>query len=232
MTIGPTPSQLTLPLGHDPQYGRDDFVVWPSNEAALRLIDRWPDWPAPVVVLSGPAGSGKTHLAHIWAERAGAEVLAASRLDAVLARPGRVVALDDIDPQAVPEQPLFHLINSATEAGAHLLVTSRSPAALWKVGLPDLRSRLRLAAPAALASPDDDLLRQVLVKLFADRQLFVERPVIEYLLVRMERSLAAALVLVDRLDREALAAGNPITRAMAARFLAETEDVEDFSDTH
>ncbi|HWT30144.1 MAG TPA: hypothetical protein VN240_03870 [Propylenella sp.] len=225
-----SPSQLTLPLPHNPQYGRDAFVIGPSNQAAVRLIERWPEWPAPVVVLSGPRGAGKTHLAHIWAARAGADVLPASRLGAAGVRPGGALVLEDVDTEAVPEQPLFHLINSAKEAGATLLITSRLPAAEWRVELPDLRSRLRMATPAALSRPDDDLLRKVLVKLFADRQLIVERTVIDYLLLRMERSLGAALLLVERLDREALAAASPITRHMAARVLTFSRAAEEFSE--
>ena len=224
------PSQLTLSLPHQPQYGRDDFVVGPSNEAALRLIERWPDWPASVVVLSGPPGCGKTHLAHIWAARAGAEVLSAGRLGAAGVGPGGALAVEDVDAGAIREQLLFHLINSGKEAGAYLLVTSRRPAADWRVGLLDLRSRLRMAMPAAVARPDDDLLRKVLVKLFADRQLIVDRTVIDYLLVRMERSLAAALLPVEKLDRESLAAASPITRPMVGRVLTESRAVEEFSE--
>ncbi len=221
------PSQLPLALAHPPQYGRDSFLPGRSNRAALALVERWPDWPAPIALLSGPAGSGKTHLAHIWAERSGARLMAATDL----AFPGRVqlargewIAMEDVAPDDVPEAELFHLINSARESGAGLLITSRAAAPSWRIALSDLRSRLRLAAPAALEAPDEDLLRQVLVKLFADRQLVVERPVIDYLLVRMERSLSAAGQLVEALDREALAQAGPITRPMAARILSAAAD--------
>ncbi len=225
------PLQLTLPLGHELHYGREDFVVGPSNEAALSLVESWPDWPVPVVVLSGPPGSGKTHLVHIWARRAGAGILAASRLHAeTVAPPGGALAVEDVEMDDVPERTLFHLINSAVEMGASLLVTSRAPAADWRVSLPDLLSRLRMAAPLTLRSPDEDLLRKVLVKLFADRQLFVDRAVIDYLLLRMERSLYTALVLVDRLDREALAAGSRITRPLAAKILFDSTGTQEFSD--
>lgn len=227
----PAPLQLTLPLGHEPQYGREDFVAGSSNEAALRLVENWPDWPAPVVVLSGPPGSGKTHLVHIWARRAAAGILAARRLHTeTLVPPGGALAVEDVDTDKVPELTLFHLINSAREVGASLLITSRTPAADWRVSLPDLFSRLRMAAPLALQSPDEHLLRKVLVKLFADRQLFVDKVVIEYLLLRMERSFAAALLLVDSLDREALAAGSRITRPLAAKILFDSVGTLEFSD--
>ena len=221
MTLG-APKQLPLALMHDPQYGREEFVVGPSNATALRLIESWPDWTAPVVVLSGPRGSGKTHLAHIWCDRAGGDMATASDLDGLAStlRPRRALAVEDLDGGAVAEQPLFHLINRVIEAGSSLLLTSRSAAEDWAVSLPDLRSRLRLATPAALGAPDDELLRQALVKLFADRQLIVDKPVIDYLLLRMERSLSAAVALVEALDRAALAEARRITRPMAAQILS------------
>ena len=209
-------------------------MIGPSNSAALRLIESWPDWPAPVVLLTGPSGSGKTHVAHIWATRANAEIVpaAALALESGFPRlaPGGAVAVEDVLPDAVPEAALFHLINSVRELGGSLLLTSRSEPDDWRASLPDLRSRLRLAAPAALGAPDDELLRQVLVKLFADRQLVVDKPVIDYLISRMERSLSAAVSLVETLDQAALAAGRRITRSMAAVILAETVTSEEFAD--
>ncbi len=137
---------------------------------------------------------------------------------------GSAMVVEDVDPENVPETVLFHLINHAKENRASLLATSRAPPTEWRVRLPDLRSRLRLAVAATLDAPEDDLLRKVLVKLFADRQIVVERSVLDYLLVRMERSLAAAAVLVDALDREALARGVRITRPLAARILSALQD--------
>ncbi len=220
-----TPAQLPLALSHPPEYGRDSFLSGPSNAAALGLIERWPDWTSPIAVLTGPPGSGKTHLAHIWAERAGAGMMQADSIDPAAAPPlppGGALVVEDVGMDAVPERPLFHLMNSAKELGAGLLVTSRSPVADWRIGLPDLASRLRMAVPLTLAEPDDELLRKVLVKLFADRQLIVDRPVIDYLLLRMERSLGAAAGIVKALDHAALAAGRRITRPMAAAVLGGT----------
>lgn len=219
----PGAPQLPLALAHAPSYGRDDFMPGPSNEVALSLIESWPAWPSSVLLLAGPSGSGKTHLVHIWASTADAKIVEADAL-ADLAHPtvvaGGAIAIEDVAPDAVPEAALFHLINSAREAGGSLLVTSQMPADRWQVTLPDLRSRLRLAAPAALGAPDDELLRKVLVKLFADRQLVVDKPLIDYLISRMERSLSVAVTLVETLDREALAAGRRITRPMASAVLS------------
>jgi len=222
------PTQLPLALPHAPSLGREDFMPGASNLAALRLVEAWPDWPSPVVLLSGPEGSGKTHLAHIWAARAGAPIVEAAALwaeDFMPFAPGRALVLEDVDAEAVPEAALFHLFNSVREQGGSLFVTSQLPAEDWHVELKDLRSRLRLATPMALGAPEDALLRQVLVKLFADRQLLVDKPVIDFLVARMERSLSAAGRLVDALDRAALAAGRRVTRPMAAGILAEAPEV-------
>ncbi len=233
MTAMPVPTQIPLTLPHSPQYGRDDFLFGSSNAAALRLLESWPDGSAPLAVLSGPPGSGKTHLVHIWAARTGAGILAAADLAADLGsgiRPGEVLAVESFRPGGIFEAALFHLINSVKEQGGALLLTSRSPAEDWLVQLPDLRSRLRMATPVTIGAPDDELLRQTLVKLFADRQLVVEKAVIDYLLLRMERSLASAVALVEALDRAALAAGRAITRPMAGRILSQTGAPEAFSD--
>jgi chromosomal replication initiation ATPase DnaA len=216
-------AQLPLRLSHPPQLGRDSFVVAESNRAALTALEHWPLWADPVMVLSGPPGSGKTHLAHIWAERAGADVVRAEELGG---QPARILsgrgglAVDGVPATGISETPLFHLINAAKESRASLLLTARAPAGEWAVALADLRSRLRLATCITLARPDDQLLRQVMVKLFADRQLVIEKPVLDYLLTRTQRSLAAVARLVDALDQQALAAGRRITRPLASQVLA------------
>jgi chromosomal replication initiation ATPase DnaA len=207
--------QIPIPLDHRPQLGRDDFIVSPSNRAALELIERWPGWPTALVVLVGPPGSGKSHLVHIWREQSGA---VEHGMGAALPDPlPAAIFIDNLDMQTIDEPGLFHLINGMAETGGHLLVTARTPVTDWGVGLPDLLSRLRLATPGHLDTPDDSLLRQVLVKLFADRQLLVDRAVIDYLLKRMERSLEAARLLVEEIDREALVENRRISRALAAQ---------------
>jgi chromosomal replication initiation ATPase DnaA len=197
---------------------RADFLVGDANREALVLIDRWPDWPSPMVYLNGPPGSGKSHLVAVWREAAGASMTTAATLNErdlpALVAAGSV-AVEDLQ-EPFDAAALFHLINLARERGTPLLLTSRLPPGELPVALPDLASRLRAANLVTLGPPDEGLLRRVLVKLFADRQLTVDPTVIEYIVVRIERSLGAASAVVEALDRAALAEGRAITRPLAA----------------
>ncbi len=236
----PAARQLPLDLPHHAAMSRADFLVGSGNEKAVALIDRWPLWPERGVLLAGPVGSGKSHLVEIWHTVSGGAVVrardldsaGADRLAAHLDQGGGTpnhgfagaVAVEDLHAGPIDEAALFHLLNLAGERRAAVLMTSR----LWPAALPirlaDLASRLRLAQPVELQEPDDDLLRRVLAKLFADRQLLVDPAVIDFIVVRMERSLEAANGLVDRLDREALAQGRAVSRRLAALAVAELFD--------
>lgn len=205
-------TQLSLDITPRPLLGREDFLQSPSNAEALAWIGRWPDWPAHGLVLAGPDGSGKTHLAHIFAERAQARFFEAGSFDeaGVSGLEGVSCVVENCN-QALPERALFHLLNQAKESGAFVLFTAVLPQSRWPVALPDLRSRLMALPLAELKTPDDDLLAALLVKLFADRQLRVGPEVLSFALGRIERSFAAARKLVEEVDRKALAAKRPVT---------------------
>ncbi len=225
-------SQLPLRLEHRPALGRADFLVSDSNAGAVRQVTNWQAWPGRRLALVGPARSGKTHLAHVWMQEAGAERVAAACLDdraaERLVRHGRAVVeeadgLAALEPERrdAAERALFHLANLAAAEGAWLMVTGRAAPVRWPVRMPDLASRLEALPLARLAPPDDTLLSSLMVKLFADRQLHVGSDVIKFLVRRIERSFAAVEATVEALDRRSLARQRPVTRAMAAAYLAE-----------
>jgi chromosomal replication initiation ATPase DnaA len=193
------------------------------------MIDAWPDWPTSAVVLVGPEGSGKSHLGEVWRGRSGAAAITVDGL-AVASVPelcGAGALLVEDAPGAAPdEKALFHLLNYMRENAGHLLITARDFPAHWDIGLKDLVSRLRAATTISLEAPDDRLLRAVLVKLFADRQLVVDESVINFMLLRMERSLGVARTLVDMIDRRALAEKSAVTRPLVSRLMnGETGDL-------
>ncbi|MEJ2374049.1 MAG: chromosomal replication initiator DnaA [Pseudolabrys sp.] len=219
MGTSAAPRQLVLALDHATSFAREDFLAGPSNAAALALIERWPDWPAPVMALAGPEGAGKSHLASIWAEAAGARVLAAKLLgdsDVPAALATGALVLEDLGADGLDERALFHLLNLAREERSFVLITARAQPAGFAVSIRDLGSRLRAIPVVTLEAPNDALLRSLIVKLAADRQLRVDEPLVNYLVNRIERSFTAARVVVERLDEEAMRRHRPVTRALAA----------------
>lgn len=221
-TDRPGGRQLALDLPVEPRFGAEDFLVSPSNEAAYAMVERWPDWPAPALIVSGPRGAGKSHLAAIWAERAGARVVTGAGL--ALAHPPALASagatlVEDADRVGGAEAQLFHLMNLLRETGGFLVLTALTPPDLWGVTTPDLLSRLRLAPMVELAPPDDALMRAVLVKLLVDRQLVVDTALVDYVALRLDRSLDAARRFVAALDQEALARGRRVSRALAGDVL-------------
>jgi chromosomal replication initiation ATPase DnaA len=213
--VSGTLGQLVLPFELRPALGRADFIVVPGNREAVAFIDSWPGWPAPAAVLFGPPASGKSHLAAVWAARAGAAVVAASALTEPA--PLGPLVVEDAG-RLGSEAALFALL----ERGTPLLLTAEAPPDAWRVALPDLVSRLRAMLGFALWAPDDALLEALAAKLFADRQLQVPEPVIAHMIARLERSPAAIRDFVARADARALAEKRPINLELIRDLLAET----------
>ena len=222
MAVRVQPRQLAFALPHAESLTRDNFLEGSANEAGLALIDSWPDWPNRIVLLVGPEGSGKSHLAAIWAEDAGARSTAAHAL-ALEDVPGALatgaLVIEDLKPGRFDERAMFHLMNLARQDEAFVLMTTRLSPSAFEVELRDLRSRLRAVPTVSLLPPDDLLFRGLIVKFCADRQLSVDETVVSYLTSRIERSYAAARQAVHLLDSEALRLGRPVTRALAAELL-------------
>lgn len=219
--------QLRLPLRRPPIYSREAFVVGPSNSEAVALLDAWPRWPGRVLALVGPEGAGKTHMARVWAENAGAVALDRVAPDIAKAA-GRPALLEDVD-QGVAAEALFHLINMAAHEGGGLLLTARIQPTAWPADLPDLRSRLNALTVAVIDEPDDTVLEGVLRKLFRERSIRPPGEVYQYLLRRMERSIPQAREIVRRLDEASDEAQRPVSRALAKQILeGDGENLELF----
>ena len=231
--------QLTLDLPQRPALGRADFVVAPCNETAVAWIDRWPDWPHPVLAVHGPPASGKSHLARVWRQASGAAEVTPERLNAAeppeLLGADALLVFEDVDrflaaAGQAEEERLLHLYNLVLQTGGQLLLTAAAAPARWRCNLPDLGSRLAAAHAVELGAPDDALIEALLIKLFSDRQLRVGPQVVRYLLARVERSFAALGAVVAAVDRAALSDHREITVPLVRRVvesLAEPEETEE-----
>lgn len=213
--------QLTLDLGHTPSHAEDDFIVNPGNALAFEHIVAYPAWPGPLTLITGSAKSGKSHLARIWGERAGAISVSAGAVATFAGEGGtQPLLVEDTDSAGYDENALFHLLNQSMRDIRPLLMTARTPVDQWPYQKDDLLSRARLAAHFSVESPDDIQLSHMLVKLFADRQIAIDPKVVSYLVARMERSTEEAVRLVEIMDKLALTRRGPVTRSVAADALA------------
>jgi chromosomal replication initiation ATPase DnaA len=217
-----TVKQLSLDLPHRAAFGAEDFLVSTCNRGAVRLIDSWPEWPENAQLIIGPAASGKTHLARVWQPRSGARALSPGDLDAGLLQSigeGTSLIVEDVDRAGYDEKGLFHLLNLAREKRLYVLLSTRETPSRFDCSLPDLRSRLNALAAVRIGAPDDALLRTVMLKHFSDRQLAIDPKVLDFLALRIERSLAAAAEAVAAIDRAALGSGRKISRQLVAEVL-------------
>lgn len=218
------PRQLSFDLPVREALGRDDFFVSPANAAAVAMVESWQGWPAGKLMLLGPEGAGKTHLAHVWAALSGARIVAARSLagadvPSLAAGPVAVEDCAAIAGDRAAEEALFHLHNLAQAEKQALLFTATPPPRDWGLVLPDLASRMQGTPSVSIAPPDDALLSAVLMKLFADRQLSPGPAVIPYLAARIDRSFAAARAVVRALDAASLEKSRPITVKLAGQVL-------------
>lgn len=224
--------QLLLDLPHREALGRDDFLVTSSNTAAVALIDQWPNWPSHAAIILGAEGSGKTHLVEVWRRKNNAAKISAVELEVTEIPTGLspgALAIEDIQSEKIDERALFHALNLAKQESKFILLTSRVAVTLLPIVIPDLASRLKSLPSIQILPPDDALLRGVLVKLFLDRQIFVEESLINYILLRMPRSLGTARKLVAEVDMLAMIEKAEITKPLVARILAKIEEPDVFT---
>ncbi len=225
--------QFTLDFDHRPSFSGDDFLVAPANQTVIEWLDRWPDWPQPALAISGPRGSGKTHLCHVFMSLSKAHALDQETLNSGEIRAAvdeyQAFVLDDAEEIAATprEESLFHLLNILREAGKHILISSLTPPARWPVRLPDLQSRLNAIPHVAIDMPDDALMAALVVKLFRDRQLSIDASIVDYILSRTERSFDGIRTIVAQIDEVALRERRNITIPLIKRVMNDMDDQQD-----
>lgn len=198
--------QLPLNLAPEPKYIFENFVVGKSNRDAYTAVSAYPNWPAPVLILYGPTGCGKTHLGQAW-----------------LNLFKNVVFIDNAS--SSDELDLFSAINKALngECAGTLLSDSRHPEN-WNVSLPDLRSRLDYIPKFSIERPSDDVLGAVIRKLFEDKGRSIKADIVAYILTHYDRSVPLISKLVQDIETQASAQKRDVTRNFVATILKRAGD--------
>ncbi|MDB5706530.1 MAG: chromosomal replication initiator DnaA [Sphingomonas bacterium] len=194
-------SQLALPFDWPADPRDDEFIVSDSNARAVQQLERWSTWPVMAVVLTGPRKSGRSLLARIFAAKSGGEII------------------DDAERQT--ENAIFHAWNRAQETRHPLVVVADAAPPEWSVKLPDLRSRLTASPIARLGAPDEALMQALFERQFLRRGLDARPDLIQWLLLRVERSHIAVLRTVDLLDQAVLERHKRLSIPLARATLAE-----------
>ncbi|EJF88693.1 HdaA/DnaA family protein [Bartonella tamiae] len=221
--------QLPFEFSNSTEFSEANLIVTKSNIAAYELIKNWPQWPSPIAVLIGPAGSGKSYFAHVWANLAHAHIMTNETITDAISSfdSARPLLIEDIDCQTIDEVGLFHLFNLLKQANssptnATLMLTATTGPSSWTIQLQDLISRLKSVTLAKINYPDDELLQKVAFKLFADRQIAIDSAVIEYLIRRCERSLFSLKKSIRSIDQIALQRKSKVTKSIISEVLNET----------
>ena len=209
--------QLSLNLKKKGIYEKDDFLVSSSNKEAYKLVNSWPEWRSRKIIIFGDSGTGKTHLSKIWQKNTSAIILNLNQLKKIkfesFFKKKNIFIIENISDffdkinnkeKNNLEKQLLHFYNLIEEKKGYLLLTSLIAPKLWKISLPDLKSRILSSIAAKIKKPNDQLLSSVLIKLFVDKQILIDKKIIKFIVYRSERSFANLENIVNKIDKQSL----------------------------
>jgi len=209
--------QLLFDLKKKKIYEKDDFLVSDSNKEAYKLINRWPNWSSRKIIIFGDIGTGKTHLSKIWQKKTSGVNLNLNKFKKIrfdnffLKKKFFIIEnisnfFDKIKKKDKEhlEKNLLHFYNLIEEKKGYLVLTASNSPRFWKISLPDLKSRILSSIAVKIKKPNDELLSSVLVKLFLDKQILIDKEIIKFIVYRSERSFTNLQNIVNRIDKQSL----------------------------
>ncbi len=205
-------NQLLLDFDHNIEFNKHDYYVSKSNYLAFNLIKNWPKWERKILNISGDTFSGKTHLAKIFQDNSNAIYLDHSDINEEVFKKIKLnesIVIDDFE-KIKNENLLYSLFNLIYQDNKYLLILSNRSISKINYNLDDLNSRAKNCLFAQIENPDDDLIFAIIVKNFSDRQIKLEKKLLEFIIKRMERSYGKIYEFIYKVDELSLKKKKPI----------------------
>ena len=199
-------NQLLLGFNYEQNFKEDDFYVGKSNFYPFELINNWPKWEKNFLNISGEKFSGKTHLTNIFLKkfdgiRIESNLLNDENLRSI--KPYQNVVLEDLN-LIVNEKLIYSLFNIIDQDNKFLIITSLEPVAEINFRLEDLKSRTKNCLLAKIDNPDDELMFGLILKNLSDRQITLDKKLIDFIIKRVERSYGKIFEFIYKIDKISL----------------------------
>ncbi len=205
-------NQLLLDFDYKTNFNEHDFYLSKSNSNAFNLINRWPDWDKKILNISGEKFSGKSHLANIFKLKSKAFLIKGNEIDNLIFKSIKLhesIIIDDFE-ECNEEEILYSIFNLIDQDSKYLLINSLKPINEIKYRLPDLTSRSKNCLYAVIENPDDELLFAIILKNFSDRQIKIEKKIINFIISRIDRSYRKIDEFIYKIDELSLKKKKPI----------------------
>ena len=205
-------NQLLLDFDHNIEFNEHDYFVSRSNYLAFNLIQNWPKWERKILNISGDTFSGKTHLAKIFQYKSNALYLGHNDINEDVFKKIKLnesIIIDDFE-KIKNENLLYSLFNLIYQDNKYLLILSNRTISKMNYSLDDLNSRAKNCIFAQIENPDDDLIFAIIVKSFSDRQIKLEKKLLEFIIKRIERSYGKIYEFIYKVDELSLKKKKPI----------------------
>ena len=205
-------NQLLLDFHYKTNFNEHDFYLSKSNSNAFNLIYRWPNWDKRILNISGEKFSGKSHLANIFRLKSKAFLIKGNEIDNSIFKSIKLhesIIIDDYE-ECKEEEILYSIFNLIDQDSKYLLINSLKPINEIKYRLPDLASRSKNCLYAEIQNPDDELLFAIILKNFSDRQIKIEKKIINFIISRIDRSYRKIDEFIYKIDELSLKKKKPI----------------------
>jgi chromosomal replication initiation ATPase DnaA len=216
-------NQLILDFDYEQNFKDQDFYVSKSNEYSFKLLNSWPKWEKNFVNLIGDKFSGKTHLINIFLDKFKGIKIEASEINNQFLKEIKIyenIVIENLNDK-IDENLFYTLLNIIDQDNKYLIITSKEPIVDFSFKLDDLNSRSKNFILSAIEKPEDDLLFALILKNLSDRQIYIDKKLIDFIIKRIDRSYGKIFDFIYKIDKISLKRKKPIDFKIIKEVLGE-----------